>query len=280
MTAPVLAVTGATGRLGGAVARRLADAGVAQRLVVRDPDRAPVLPGAEVVVASYADGGAVRRALRGVDVVLLVSAAEAPDRIEQHRCFVDAAVDAGVQQVVYTSFFGASADATFTHGRVHWATEQHLRASPLRWTFLRDNLYADFLPDLVGEDGVIRGPAGTGRLAAVVRDDVADVAVAVLGDPDRHAGRTYDLTGPEDLSLADVAATLTTVTGQEVVYQEETVEQAYASRAAYGAPAWLLEAWVSTYTAIASGELAGPSTAVADLTAHPATSFEQYLRTR
>jgi len=267
-------VTGATGRLGGRVARRL---GGNMRLLVRDPSRAPEIAGASVAVAEYADGDAVRRALTGAGTVLMVSGAETPDRVAQHRSFVDAAVAAGVRHLVYTSFVGAAPDSTFTLARDHWATEEYLRASGLAVTFLRDNLYADFLPMMVGEDGVIRGPAGDGRAALVAQDDIADAAVAVLRDPAAHAGRTYDLTGPEDLTLAEAAATITAVTGREVRYHAETVAEAYASRARYRAPAWQVDAWVSTYTAIAAGELAGVSDAVPTLTGHPATSAVDLL---
>ena len=152
------------------------------------PARAPGLPGAEVAEAEYGDSGAVRRALDGAATVLMVSASETPDRVERHRAFVDAAVAAGVRHLVYTSFVGAAPDAVFTLARDHWATEEHIRASGLEFTFLRDNLYADFLTFLVGEDGVIRGPAGDGRAAVVVQDDIADAAVAVLRDPGRTPG--------------------------------------------------------------------------------------------
>ena len=100
----------------------------------------------------------------------MVSASESADRVAQHVAFIDAAARAGVGHVVYISFFGAAPDATFTLARDHYATEEHLRASGMDFTFLRDNLYADFLPALVGDDGVIRGPAGRGRVAAVAQD--------------------------------------------------------------------------------------------------------------
>ncbi|SHF94654.1 SDR family oxidoreductase [Geodermatophilus nigrescens] len=275
-----LAVTGSTGQLGGRVARRLADAGVEQRLLVRDPSRAPRLPGATAVAAPYADGDAVRAALDGVGTVLMVSASETLDRVEQHRTFVDAAADAGVAHLVYVSFLGAAPDATFTLARDHWATEEHVRARGLPATFLRDSLYADFAPVLVGEDGAIRGPAGDGRVAPVAQDDIADVAVAVLRDPAAHAGRTYDLTGPEALTFAGLAATLSAATGRDVRYVPETLEEAYASRASYGAPDWQVEAWVSTYTAVAAGELDVVSPAVPDLLGRPARTLEQVLRAR
>ena len=278
-TAAPVGITGSTGRLGGRIARRLADAGVPQRLLVRDPARAPHLPGSTVATASYDDGTAVREALRGLSTVLMVSAAEHPDRVGQHRTFIDAADDAGVEHLVYVSFLGAAADATFTLARDHWATEEHVRARGLRSTCLRDSLYADLFPFLVGEDGVIRGPAGNGRVAAVAQDDVADAAVAVLRDPAAHAGATYDLTGPEALTLTEVAEVITAVTGRPVRYSAETLEEAYASRASYGAPDWQVDAWVSTYTAIAAGELATVSSAVPELTGHPARTLAEVLRT-
>ena len=76
----------------------------------------------------------------------MVSAAESADRLDEHKAFVDAAAEAGVRHIVYTSFCAAAPDCTFTLGRDHYATEQHIRASGMDWTFLRDNFYLDFLP--------------------------------------------------------------------------------------------------------------------------------------
>ena len=275
-----LAVTGATGGLGGRVARALSARGVEQRLLVRDPARAPRLPGATPRRTSYADRALAAASLEGVRTLLMVSAAESADRLEQHLAFADAAAEAGVEHIVYTSFYGAAPEATFTLARDHWATEQHLRASGMAFTFLRDNLYLDFLPDLVGEDGVIRGPAGDGRVAAVTRDDIAASAVAVLLHAGDHAGATYDLTGPEALTFTEIAAILTERTGRPVSYHDETIEEAYASRRRWEAPPWQYDAWVSTYTAVARGELAGVTDHVESLTGRPPTGLAAYLHRR
>lgn len=278
MAEPTVVVTGATGRLGGLVARRLAARGVPQRLLVRNPERAPELTGATAVQGGYADHDAVVRGLSGTETLFMVSASESADRLAQHHAFVDAAVEAGVRHLVYVSFFGAAPDATFTLARDHFHTEEHIRATGLAYTFLRDNLYAEFVPDLAGADGVIRGPAGQGRAAFVAQDDIADAAAAILARPGEHAGTTYDLTGPESLSLEEAAAVLSEVQGRKVTYHPETVEEAYASRASYDAPPWQLDAWVSTYTAIAAGELDAVSDAVPRLTGHPATSVTDVVR--
>lgn len=272
-----IAVTGATGAVGGAVAHLLGEAGLEQRLVVRSPDRAPQIPGAQVVQASYGDAEASDAALAGVDVLFMVSGAESAERLDQHRAFVDAAARAGVQHVVYTSFLGASPTAVFTLARDHWYTEEHIRASGMAYTFLRDSFYLDFLPMLAGEDGVIRGPAGQGRLGAVAREDVARVAAVVLQDPASHAGQTYELTGREALSIPEAIEVIREVTGRDLAYVDETVPEAYESRRVYDAPDWEVHAWVSTYTAIAQGELATVTDTVERLTGRPPLTLRELL---
>lgn len=273
----VIGVTGASGNLGGRVARLLADAGVEQRLLLRTPSRAPALPRTTVVQASYADRDAVRRGLDGLDLVLMVSAAESETRLDEHRAFVDAAAEAGVRHLVYVSFFGASPESTFLLARDHYATEQHIERSGMTWTHLRDNLYADFMPLLADADGVIRGPAREGRVSAVAQDDIAAATSAVLLDPAAHEGRTYSLTGPEAITLSEATATMSRVLGRDYSFRDETLEEAYASRSGHGAPSWQVDAWVSTYTAIASGELSALSDDVHRLTGREPRSLADLL---
>lgn len=282
-TTPLIAVTGATGALGGRVAARLAAAGARQRLVVRDAARAPVLTGAEVVEnpGGYADGAGLAAAVAGVDTLFLVSAAEAVDRLDQHLAAVAAAAEAGVGRIVYTSFVGAAPDATFTLARQHAATEDAIRATGIRHTFLRHGMYADFVPFFATvEDGdaVIAAPAGTGRVGFVSRDDLADVAAAVLlrADDDLD-GATLDVTGPEALTLAEAAQVLAEISGRHVEYREQTVEEAWAARRPFG-PDWEVEGWVSSYLAIAAGELDGVTDVVPRLTGHPARTVAEHLR--
>ncbi len=274
---PPLGVTGVTGNLGGRITRLLAAADVEQRLVVRTPAKAPAIPGSTVVQAEYADRDAVRRACAGLDVVLMVSAAESEHRLDEHRAFVDSAAEAGVRHLVYVSFFNASPTSTFLLARDHYVTEQHIEHSGMAFTFLRDNLYADFLPLLAGDDGVLRGPADDGRVSVVAQDDIAAAATAVLLEPAGHEGRTYSLTGPEALTLTEGAETMSRALGREFRFHDETLDEAYASRAGYGAPAWQVDAWVSTYTAIASQELSEVTGDVELLTGRPPTSLADLL---
>ena len=164
--------------------------------------------------------------------------------------------------------------------RDHGETEKVIRASGLDYTFLRDNFYLDLLPQWADEHGVIRGPAGDGSVAAVARDDVADVAATVLMNPGAHRGAVYQLTGGEALTFADVARRASAATGRSYEFVDETVEEAYASRARFGAPDFLVDAWVSTYTGVRDGELATVTHDVERLTGHLPRTLEDVLAGR
>jgi NAD(P)H dehydrogenase (quinone) len=281
----VIAVTGATGTLGRRVVERLSGAAdVSLRLVVRDPSRAPQVPGAEVVAnaGGYADGAGFTAALEGVHTLYLVSAAEAEDRLSQHYTAVDAAAAAGVQRIVYTSFLEARPDSTFTLGRQHAFTEERIRGTGVPATFLRHGFYADFVPFFATlQDGraVIAAPAGEGRASFVSRDDLADVAAAVLLDDSGGLdGQALEVTGPEAITLAEAAAVLTDVTGVPAEYRPETVEEAWNSRRPSGHPDWEIEGWVTSYLAIAAGELSTVTDVVPRLTGHPARTVAEHLR--
>lgn len=277
MPQPLIAITGATGFVGGLVAERLAEQGAELRLIVRDPAKAPRISGVDVAAASsYGAKAEMEAALRGVDTLFLVSAREAADRLEQHYSAIDAAAAAGVSRIVYTSFCGAAPNATFTLAREHHATEQAIAQSGMAHVFQRQNLYSDVLPLFADPNGFIRGPAGDGFFAPVTRSDVADVAVALLTD-DSQDGEIVNVTGPDRLTMDHVVNRLTALTGKLFDYERESIEDAYASRAHFGAPDWQVEAWVTTYTAIAEGELDVVSDSVERLAGHPPTSFETFV---
>ena len=258
---PSLAITGASGNVGGAAARLLSERGLPLRLLANTPSRAPKLPGAHAVQCSYEDTPASREALSGVDILFMVSAPESEDRLDKHLAFVDAAAASGVRHIVYLSFMNAAPDATFTLARTHFHTEEHIKASGMTYTFLRDNFYADFFAELPDEEGRILGPAA-----------------GVLADPGRYENQTLDVTGPEALTLDEIAAILTRVWGRPVTYVRETVEEAYESRKKWPAAQWEYDSWVSTYTSIARGEMDVVSTTVRDVTGRDPLTFEEVAR--
>jgi NAD(P)H dehydrogenase (quinone) len=270
--------TDAAGELGGRVAERLALAGARQRLIVQDGVAAPDVPGADVAsIGGYDDTDRMRRAFAGVDTLFLIPIREHPQRERLHEAAVEAALRAGVGRIVYSSFVGAAADASFTLARDHFATEQRIRSAGVSYTMLRGSAFLEVLRYIVGDDGVIRGPGGGGRFAPVARDDLAATAAAVLAADGAYDGETLEVTGPERLSLQDIAAAFAAATGREISYIDETLEDAFASRRRLGAEEWLVDAWVGTYLAIARGELDVVTDTVARVSGHAPMSLADFL---
>ena len=271
--------TDAAGELGRRVAERLARTGVRQRLIVQNAGAPPDIPGAEVAsIGGYDDADGMRRAFAGVDALFLVPIREHPQRARLHEAAVEAALAAGVRRIVYSSFVGAAADASFTLARDHFATERRIRSAGVSFTILRGSAFLEVLRYIVGDGGVIRGPGGSGRLAPVARDDLAATAAALLAADGGYDGVTVDVTGPERLSLEDIATAFAVASGLPISYVDETLEDAVASRRRLGAEEWLVNAWVGTYLAIARGELDVLSDTVARLTGHQPTSLAQFLQ--
>ena len=186
----MIGLTGSTGQLGSRIARLLAEAGVPQRLIVRDPARALDPPAAEVVQAAYGEAGFRRGARRGRDPdVAQCNGVGGSDRLAQGDCRRRGGSRCPTHRLHVVHRRVAGCDVHL-QARDHWHTEEHIRSLGVDFIFLRDNLYLDFVTGYVGEDGVIRGPAGDGRVAAVARDDVAAVAARVLVDPATPAPST------------------------------------------------------------------------------------------
>jgi len=114
-------------------------------------------------------------------------------------------------------------------------------------------------------------------VAAVACDDIADVVIAVLTG-DGHDGRTHDVTGREALTLDEMAERLGRAACRPVAYEAETLEQARASRAPSGAPAWEIEGWVTSYAAIATGEMDVVSDTVRRVAGHEPEALSEWLR--
>ena len=273
----MIAITGVTGKLGGKAAELVSKNGIAARHLARNPQKATNYDNAEIVRAAFENSPEAIKALKGIDTLLMVSASESPNRLQQHFDFIDAAASAGVKHIIYTSFYNANAEADFTLARDHAKTESYIKEKGFVYTFLRDNFYLDFFLDLCLENGEIRGPAGDGKVSAVARQDVSEVAAAILADPHQWENQTLNMTGPEDLSMTDIVQFVGKERGQTIPYINETIEEAYQSRKAWPAQAWEYDAWVSTYTAIKEGEQAGVSSDIERVLGRPATSLQQLM---
>ena len=276
----MIGITGVTGKLGSYVANLVDKKGMVSVHLARSPERAKVYASAEIRKMVYANTPEVVEALKGIDTLLMVSARENPERVKEHKDFLDAAKLAGVQHIVYTSFYGADEKATFTLSRDHAQTEAYIKELGFTYTFLRDNFYLDFFIDMALENGEVRGPAGSGLVSAVARKDTSRVAAEILFNPKEWANQSLNLTGPENLSMKKIVELLSKETGKAIMYVDESVEEAYESRKKWPAQTWEYDAWVSTYTAIKAGEQAGVSTDVEKVLGHPASSLLDIIRDR
>ena len=274
---PKIAVTGVTGNLGGMVSRLCKKNGIEVRNLARNVEKVEKLGFSNVFKSSYDKSEDTVKSLKGIEVLFMVSGSENPNRVQQHKDFIDAAKIAEVSHIIYLSFYNASKNSIFTLGRDHYATEEYIKENGFKYTFLRDNFYVDFFVDLCREYGEIKGPAGNGKVSAVVRSDVSEVVAKILENPGKCENQTLNMTGPEELSMDEIVKTVSKYFGKEIKYIEETVEEAYESRKIWKAEQWEYDSWVSTYTSISENEQSGISNDIEKVLGRKATSLVEYL---
>ena len=262
----MIVITGAGGHVGGLAARLLAERGERMRLLTRDPSRLPTIEGAEVVrVDGFEDRDSLAAALGAGDRVFMVAMhSSLDDRVRQHQTFVDAAISADVSQLVYLSCLNAGPNAVFLHGRSHGATEEMVRESGIPFTFVRMSMWTDDIPNWFDHAGTIRGPHGSGRISFTYRPEIAGVIAATLTE-EGHEGQTYDVTGPRTVSMTELAAIATEVTGDEYRCEPLAREEWQAMRLKQGHPAWSVEAGLSSWDALNAGEFDIVSDVVRDI---------------
>ena len=282
----MLAITGATGQLGQATLSALLTKVAPDQLVAlaRDPQKATTLQqqGVHVRQGDYNDVASLVAAFQDVATVLLISGNDMAARTQQHRNVIDAAKQAGVQHVVYTSMLNPSTTSAFIASPSHVATEAHLLASGLTYTLLRNALYLDLVPMLVGKDALPSGrfyfAAGTGQASFALRSEIAEALASVLTTPG-HEGQTYDIAPAPAYSMQDVATTLSEVSGQSVAYVPVSSEDMAAAMQQKHVPAHMVELVVSMARAMASNEFNATSPAFEQLLGRKPTDLKTYLTT-
>ena len=257
-----IAVTGATGQLGGLVIGELLARGVPAAgivAIVRDEAKATDLAskGVQIRIASYEDRDALRRALDGVDKLLLISGSEVGRRVPQHTNVIEAAEAAGVKLIAYTSLLNA-ATSGLGLAPEHVATEKRLEESSIPAVFLRNGWYWENYLQAIGQavsSGALFGAAGEGKVAGAARADYAAAAAAVLTSDADQGGKIYELGGDERLTYADLAKIIGEVAGKTVEYRD-LPEADYAKVLAdNGVPEQFAAVLAGSDAGIARGEL-------------------------
>ena len=269
----MIAVTGATGQLGGLIVEGLKARGQEVVALARDPAKGAGL-GVPVRRADYDRPETLGPALAGVETLMLVSGSEVGSRARQHRAVIEAAVAAGVTRIVYTSLLHANRSA-ISLAPEHVATEAMLAATGLPVTILRNGWYAENYASAVAAGlahGAMIGAAGEGRISAAPRAEMAEAAVAVLTTPG-HEGRTYEVAGDAGFTLAELAAEASRQAGRAVLYQDMAEADYAQALAGAGLPepvAAMLAGWD---TAIRGGDLEENGGDLARLLGRPTASL-------
>lgn len=278
-----IAVTGATGQLGGHIIEALLARGVQPAnivAIVRDSAKAAPLAAKGVIVrvASYEDGSTLVSALTGVERLAFVSGSEMGQRVAQHTNIINAAKTAGVGFIAYTSLLNLDTSELGLAGE-HRATEALLAESGIPHARLRNGWYWENYASAIDSGkaaGKFFGAAGAARVSGAARRDYAEAAaVVILGDG--HAGKVYELAGAPALTYPGIAAEVAKVIGTEVEYVNQSVEQYQATLESFGLPAPMAAAFAGMEPAIEKGGLYSESTDLQDLIRRPSTPLAETL---
>lgn len=278
----MILITGATGSNGTELIKLLASRGVPVRAMVHSGDGAKqiaALPGVEVVTGDFDDPATLERALGGIEKAFLLT--NSTERAEtQQRAFVDAARHTGLRHIVKLSQFAADESSPVRFLRYHAAVERAIVESGMAYTFLRPNLYMQGLlgfSKLIRSEGKFFAAADDARVSVVDVRDNAAVAAAALTEPG-HEGRTYTLTGPEAMTHAAMAASISDAAGRPVTFADVPPEAMRDALLGMGMPPWQADGLIEDYAHYRRGEAATITSGVQDATGKPPRTFAAFAR--
>jgi uncharacterized protein YbjT (DUF2867 family) len=285
----LILVIGGRSKIGAALITELLDRGEQVRALVRAGEAAGGLPAdglpaaAEAVTGDLADEGSLVTAMAGAEKVFLLSSPH-PDAVGWHRNAIDAARRTQVQLLVRSSILGADRETPAEFISAHTTCDRYLEDSGLPYVIVRPNLFLQNVPEStipsIDESGTFYADAGQARISMVDTRDVAAVAAAALTEPGQ-AGAHYDVTGPQALSYADVAARLTSALGRRISYADAPDDAVRGALLGAGLSEWFAGALTGLYQDYRrsgpDGYAAQVSGTVAELTGRPARSLDDLL---
>ena len=236
-------ITGANGNVSTAVIGALKNKQVNVRAMVRNTSKTAALEaqGVEVVIGDLEDPTSLPKAFDGIDKVFLLSS-NGPRCAENHSNGVWAARQAGVSHVVRMSAIGAANNAPTINSRLHALSDNELAASGMPYTIVKPQFFMQNLmmaAQSVAKDGAIYMPLADGRIGMVDVRDIGDFAAKVLTSGG-HESQSYTLTGPDSVTMSQVAEAFTTALEKPIKYVAVTLEQGAQSMAGMGMDAFTL----------------------------------------
>ena len=278
----MILITGATGRTGGQAARDLAARGVPVRALVRDAAKAAPLAaaGVELAVGDAGDAASVRAALRGVSKVAVIFP-NGERQLEFEKQIVDLAAEARVVHIVKISSMESLPTAHNPTHRMHWDSEQHIRATGIPWTMVRPSFYMqNFLANAytIKTEGRFHYPFGdTGAATFSDSRDAGAFAAHCLATPG-HERQSYDVTSPDKLTFHEVAATFSRELDRKVEYVPQDPAAYKAHLGKFLASRWHLDAVCDIFAEIAAGYVVEPTDTFQRVMGRPATTLAQFIR--
>ena len=278
----MILVTGATGLNGKELLRVLSASGVAVRALVRNPAKAEAiaaLPNVEIVQGDMAHPETLAAGLRGVDRAMLISSSD-PMMLDVQTNFIDATKQAGVKHVVKLSGIMPELDSAFRFARMHGEIEKRLEASGMAFTHLRAGefmpAYFRQVPNITAK-GAMFLPMEDARIASIDVGDIAEIAAKVLTGAG-HEGKTYPLTGPQALTMTEVAEKLSTAAGKTIRYVNVPPEAARQAQLAAGMPPYLADALFELFAERRNGKEAKVWPDAERLLDRRPTSFDEFAK--
>lgn len=274
-------VTGATGTVGREVVPRLAASGVQVRAACRHPEML-ALPEdyVDTVAMDLRDPAELDRALEDIEKIFYLSPLE-ETMVEDAALMVERAQAHGVRHMVRLSALGVDHARKITLGKVHGEVERIIRGSGIDCTFLRPNSFMQNFITYWGESirrqSAFLIPQGQGRVSIIDARDIADVAAAVLTQ-DGHAGKAYELSGPQALSNYDIAKVLSDVLGREISYRDIPVEDARSALTEQGMSEWMVSVILELFEMSKADDAADVNDNVEQLIGRPPIRFEAFVQ--
>lgn len=273
-----IGITGATGQLGRLVVEDLKKRTSSGHLValVRTPEKAADL-GVEAKEFNYEQPAV--ESLKGIDKLLLISGNEVGKREIQHKNVIQAAKDAGVKHIIYTSLLHAD-NSTLSLAPEHLATEEAVKASGIPFTILRNGWYTEnYTGTLAGSvaAGSVKGSAKDGKISSAARADYAEAAAVVL-TTDGHTGKTYELAGDESYTLSDLASEVSKQAEKNIPYTNLTEADYSEALVGMGLPQGMASFFAAFDTSAAKDDLYDTSKTLSQIIGHPTTPLADSVK--
>ena len=281
----MLLITGSTGYLGASVIAQLLKTTTSQHFVVTSSNQQGVNAlasrGLQARIANFSAIDTLHKAFEGIDKLLLISTMD-QHRFEQHKNVVDAAKTKGVKHIIYTSLAIQDIQTSGVKDLMisHFQTEEYIKQSGLRYTIVRNTMYADALIQILGEESLLHGihlPGGEGKVPYALRREMGE-ATANLLLQEGHENKTYDFTGSHSYGYKEIAEGLSTITGNKVEYTAISADDFKHLLQKIGLPDFLIYLHVGTLYDIKTKQYEVESRVLEKLLGRPTASLEEFLK--